>query len=1029
MPRLLLNLAIALSCCQLVSQAGEPAAIDFARDIRPLLNSNCLHCHGPDEEAREGDLRLDTKAGAQADRGGYAAFVPGQPSKSEAYQRMISADRDQQMPPPDSGKSLNAEQIDLIRRWIEQGGVWEEHWAFVPPQRPAIPQVADQGWVRNPIDAFIWARLAAEGLRPSPDAQRETLLRRVSLDLIGLPPSVDELDDFLGDHRQDSYTIQVERLLESPHYGERWGRLWLDAARYADSDGFEKDKPRNVWMYRDWVIRAFNRDLPYDQFIIQQIAGDLLPHPTQDQIVATGFLRNSMLNEEGGIDPEQFRMEAMFDRMDAVGKSILGLTVQCGQCHDHKYDPLTQTDYYRMFALLNNSYEANVNVYASTALAQREQLLSEIEEIESRLKSENPSWREKLTTWSNSQRRRRPDWTVLELENANDNSQRYFDQADSSILAQGYAPTKFTANFRATTDLPEIRSLRLEMLTDPDLPAGGPGRAIDGLFALTEFKVEVASVKRPQETDWVKFTRAVSDFANEDQRLGPRYADREGKRGMTGSAAYAIDGADETAWGIDAGPGRRNQSRQVVFVADRNLARPDGTILTFHFVQKHGGWNSDDNQNMNLGRFRVSATADQAADEWVLPPNIDTLIGRDPESWTAQDWRRAFSYWRQHVPQWQQANAAIEELWQRHPEGTTQLVLVERPQMRTTHRLQRGDFLQPVERVDSGVPDFLHPLEAASPNRLDFARWLVDRRSPTTARAIINRVWQAYFGAGFVPTSEDFGVQGEAPSHPDLLDWLAVELMENGWSLKHIHRLIVHSHTYQQSSVVSPELLKRDPNNRLMARGARYRVDAEIVRDIALSVSGLLNTKLGGPSVYPPAPEFLFQPPASYGPKHWEPATSRAKYRRALYTFRYRSVPYPVLQVFDAPNGDTSCVRRARSNTPLQALATLNEPLFVECAQAMSQTVLARRAADEEILADAFRRCLARHPTRREIDVLSELLHAARRQLAAAPEENVRALASAAKADKAADADSLERAAWTTVCRAILNLDETFTRE
>jgi hypothetical protein len=1014
----------------LITLSLQSQSVDFQRDIRPILASNCVHCHGPDEGARQADLRLDTQAAAYADRGGYAAITAGDPSKSEAYRRIISTDPDERMPPPDSEKSLSGAEVNLIRRWIEEGGVWGEHWAFVAPQRPKLPDVSREDWVRTPVDAFILARLEAEGLQPSPDADRETLLRRLSLDLIGLPPQLQELDTFLQNQHKESYTEQVERLLESAHYGERWGRIWLDAARYADSDGFEKDKPRNVWMYRDWVIAAINQDLPYDEFIVQQIAGDLLPNPTQDKIVATGFLRNSMLNEEGGIDPEQFRMEAMFDRMDAVGKAILGLTIQCAQCHNHKYDPLTQTDYYRMFALLNNSYESTKSVYTNSALSQRLQITARIGEIETRMRSENAAWKDSLNTWAESARDRQPDWTVLELRHAGDNSQRYYQQPDDSILAQGYAPTKYSAVFTAETDLDEIRAFRFEALTDPRLPVRGPGRSVDGLFALTEFKVEVASSAQPDQKQWVKFTRAFTDFANEDQRLAARFADKEGKTGLTGGVDYAIDGSDETAWGIDAGPGRRNQSRQAIFVADRMLETPGGAKLTFHLVQKHGGWNSDDNQNMNLGRFRLSATADDdILAEDVFPPDLVTLLHRPSQSWSDDDWNSAFSYWRSHLPQWHQSNLEIESLWKQHPAGTTQLVLAERPNMRSTHRLDRGDFLQPAERVDSGTPSFLHSLDKpGAVDRLDFARWLVDRRSPTTARAMINRIWQAYFGTGFVATSEDFGMQGEAPSHPQLLDWLAVEFMEHGWSLKHIHRLIVRSHTYQLSSRVSPEMLVRDPNNRLLARGSRFRVDAEVVRDITLSASGLLNSTVGGPSVYPPAPDFLFLPPASYGPKQWGPAEIHDRYRRALYTFRYRSVPYPVLEVFDAPNGDTSCVRRTRSNTPLQALATLNEPLFVECAQALAGALLSREATEQERLVDAFRRCLARRPTFNEAQVLTDLLHTARQQLADVSDKDVAALAAAEPA-LPNNAKTLERAAWTSVCRVILNLDETFTRE
>jgi hypothetical protein len=981
--------------------------VDFNRDIRPLLSDACFFCHGPDAKHREADLRLDTRAGAFGDRDGHTAFVPGKLESSEAWLRINSTDPDLHMPPPESGKKLSAEQIALMRRWIEQGAPWSEHWAFVAPKRPAIPAVKNPGWIRNPIDAFALARLEREKLSPSPEADKVTLLRRLTLDLTGLPPTIEEVDAFLADESEQAYEKQVERLLKSPHYGERWGRLWLDAARYADSDGFEKDKPRDVWFYRDWVVNALNRDLPYDQFIIEQIAGDLLPNATQDQIVATGFLRNSMLNEEGGIDPEQFRMEAMFDRMDAIGKAMLGLTIQCGQCHDHKYDPLAQQEYYRLFAFINNTHEACVTVYTPDEQQQRREILRQAAAIEDQLREQHPDWRERLARWESAVRGEQPEWTVLPIANAGENSQRYYDQDDGSLLAQGYAPTKYDATFKVTTTLPEIRAFRLEMLNDPNLPAGGPGRSVDGLFALSEFKVEVADAKKPNQKTWVKFTRATADFSNERTLLGPLYADRDGKRSnFTGSVEYAIDGKDDTAWGIDAGPGRRNQPRKAVFIAESNVAFPEGTVLTFHLVQKHGGWNSDDNQNMNLGRFRISATGAADAKADLLPAAVRKILDIPSDQRNDEQMRAVFSHWRGTVPEWKEANEQIETLWRPHPEGTTQLVLRERTQPRSTHRLDRGDFLKPKDSVTPGVPAFLHTLsDDASPSRLTFARWLADRNSPTTARAIVNRVWQAYFGTGLVSTSEDLGSQSEAPSHPELLDWLAIEFMDSGWSSKRLHRLIVSSSTYRQSSKVTPQLYARDPYNRLLARGTRLRVEAEAVRDIALAASGLLNPKIGGPSVYPPAPEFLFQPPASYGPKTWNVATGPDKYRRALYTFRFRSVPYPMLQTFDAPNGDAACVRRVPSNTPLQALTTLNEPLFVECAQALAARTLEDGGdTDESRIIFAFRHCVARQPTADESTVLLNMLNKQRQRFA-------------------------NDAVWTALCRVLLNLDETITKE
>ncbi len=1025
-------------CTLLATAAGAGTAaaadtVDFHRDIRPILSNACFQCHGPDEKNRKADLRLDTKSGTFEDRGDYFIIVPGKPEKSRLIQRITAPDPKKRMPPAKSGKKLSPQQIDLILRWVQQGAKWSEHWAFVPPVRPALPAVKNSRWLRTPIDAFILARLEREGLRPAPPADRATLLRRLSLDLIGLPPTPAEVDAFLADSSPNAYEKQVERLLQSPHYGEHWGRRWLDAARYADSDGYEKDKSRQVWAYREWVINTLNRDLPYDQFVVEQLAGDLLPHATQGQRVATGFLRNSMLNEEGGVDPEQFRMEAMFDRMDAIGKSILGLTIQCAQCHNHKFDPFTQEEYYRMFAFLNSDYEANIAVYTPEEQRKRAEIFRRIGAIEADLRHRHPDWPRRMAEWEATVKGDQPDWRIVRPELDASGGQKHYLLADGSVLAQGYAPTKHTTEFTVRTDLPAITAVRLELLNDPNLPLGGPGRSIKGLFALTEFRVTAAPADHPSQKKQVKIVRATADVNPPERELEPIFNDRTKRRRVTGPIDYAIDGKDETAWGIDIGPGRSNVPRKAVFVFDKPITFPKGAVLTFRLTQNHGGWNSDDNQNNNLGRFRFAITTAPNPTADPLPQHVRQILAVPPERRSAAQTAVVFRYWRTTVPEWRDANARIEELWRQHPEGSTQLVLQARPEPQPTHMLKRGDFLKPGKVVGPGVPAFLHPLpEQAPPNRLTFARWLVDRNSPTTARAIVNRVWQAYFGTGIVSTSEDLGSQSEAPSHPELLDWLAVEFMDRGWSLKTLHRLIVTSAVYRQSAHVTPELLARDPLNRWLAHGPRLRVEAEVVRDIALDASGLLDETIGGPSVFPPAPAFLFQPPASYGPKIWPEDTGHGRYRRALYTFRYRSVPYPMLQAFDAPNGDFSCVRRARSNTPLQALTTLNEPLFLECARALARrTVGEGGRTDHQRLEYAFRRCLARKPSANEARALLALLDKQLRRYQSGEVDPGPLIAEDPKQPstlpKGVTAPQL--AAWTVVARVLLNLDETITKE
>ncbi len=772
-----------------------------------------------------------------------------------------------------------------------------------------------------------------------------------------------------------------------------------------------------------------------------------------------------MINEEGGVDPEQFRMEAMFDRMDAIGKSVLGLTIQCAQCHNHKFDPLKQEEYYRMFAFLNNSYEGSVPVYTPEEQMKRANIFSRIHEIEAALQERTHDWQKRMAEWEAKIAKDQPEWIVVKpvVEDISTGGQKYLPMKDGSFLAQSYAPTKHRVKMSVKVETRNIAAFRLELLTDSNLPMSGPGRTIKGACALTEFEVEAAPAGDPKKSAKIKLVRATADYNQPERELEPIYDDRSKRRRITGPIEFAIDGKDETAWGIDAGPGLRNQPRRAVFVAERPIANDGGTILTFYLKQNHGGWNSDDNQNNNLGRMRLSiATApDAVADP--LPAGVREMLSIPSERRSQAQVQTVFGYWRTTVAEFDEANKQIAELWSQHPEGSSQLVLRAREDARETHLLKRGDFLKPDKAVTPGVPAFLHPLPAgATPDRLAFAKWLVDRNSPTTARSMVNRIWQSYFGAGLVATPEDFGLQSEAPSHPELLDWLAVEFMEGGnstasgservgsakrgsqgallatargtvpWSLKHVHWLIVNSAAYRQSSKVTPRLLERDPLNRLLARGPRMRVEAEIVRDIALAAGGLLNPKVGGPSVFPPAPDFLFLPPASYGPKPWDESKNGDRYRRALYTFRYRSTPYPMLQAFDAPNGDFSCVRRVRSNTPLQALTTLNETAFLEAARALAlKTAKEGGATDASRLEFAFRRVLARRPTARESAELIGLLNRQRERFAAG-ELNPWNLATSDPdkpfvLPKGVRMDDL--AAWTAVARVLLNLDETITKE
>ncbi len=1024
--------------------------VDFVKDIQPIFQSTCFGCHGPKKQ--ESGLRLDHKPTVLrgGDRG--PAFVSGKSAESLLVHFVAGLREEGRMPP--KGPPLDPTQIGLLRAWIDSGAEFPDaasvviedrrnHWAFKAPVRPHLPQVRDPAWARNPVDHFVLARLDREGLRPAPEADRITLLRRLHLDLIGLPPTLAEVAAFLADTSPRAYEKQVDRLLASPHYGERWARHWLDAARYADSDGFEKDKSRQVWFFRDWVIGAINRDMPYDRFILEQVAGDLLPGATQDQVVATGFLRNSLLNEEGGVDPEQFRMDGLFDRMEAIGRSVLGLTVQCAQCHNHKYDPISQEEYYRLLAFLNNDHEPVQVVYTPDQQMKRSEILRRIADIEARLRRETPDWPARLARWEQATKMDQPAWTVLQAPFIDDSTsgQKFLPQKDGSYLAQGYAPTKGAPKTVVKTDLDQIGAFQLELFTHPNLPRGGPGRSLKGLGALSEIEIEAAPAAEPDKKKKVKLVKATADFEQAEAPLEAEFQDKpndnpddkpDDKR-VVGKVAFAIDDKNNTAWGIDAGPGLRNTDRKAVFVPDAPIANPGGTILTITLVQKHGGWNSDDHMNNNLGRFRLSVTQSRDVTADPIPRRVREILAIAPAKRTAAQAAEIFAAFRTTVPAWKKANQEIADLWKKHPEGTTQLVVQTRDEGRATHMLKRGDFLRPGKQVTAGVVEALHPLPTdAPPTRLGLGRWLVDRRSPTTARVAVNRLWQTYFGTGLVATPEDLGTQGERPSHPDLLDWLAVELVDNRFSLKAMHRLIVTSATYRQSSKLSPESLERDPANRLLARGARFRVEAEIVRDIAFAASGLLNPEVGGRSLMQPAPAFLFQRPASYGPFPWIDETGSMKYRRALYTFRRRSTPYPMLSAFDTPSGETACARRVRSNTPLQALVTLNEPLALEAAQALGRRMVAEGGkTDAERVAHGFRRVLSRPPSAAEVADLLGLLERQRRRLAEgwADAWQIATGKSERPASLPAGVTPATLAAYTIIGRVLLNLDEAITRE
>lgn len=1017
-PPLSLSLLIALPAF------AAPEKIDFTTQIQPILSQNCYACHGPDEATIEGGLRLDKQELAFKGGDSGKAIVPGNADASLIMERILHTDPKEVMPPPDKKKRLPADQVKLIRDWINQGAEWGTHWAFQPPERPPVPEVKNRAWVKNPIDAFVLRKLENENWSPAPPAEKNTLLRRLSLDLIGLPPTLEELA------AAGEVEKEIDRMIASPHFGERWGREWLDAARYSDSAGYEKDLPRFHHFYRDWVVSAMNRNMPYNDFVIKQIAGDLLPNATQNDRIATGFLRNSMVNEEGGAKPEQFRVEGIFDRIDAIGKSVLGLTAQCAQCHTHKYDPLTHDEYFGMFAYLNSISETSMAAYTPDERETTEELLATIAGIDRQVRKSSPQVEKDYQAWQKEMLDLpRTGWEALELYQLGDSGQKYWPLPDKSVINMGYAATRGAESFTTSTDLPVIRSARLEVMNDPYLPMNGPGRSTYGTGALTEFILKAG--KESGKLQGLKFKNPVASINPPVKPLDPKRFPKDEKRTQddrsTGPAAFALDGDNKTAWTHERDPARNNDPAVLTFELAEPVQSDAKTYLQYTLSANHGGYNSDDNMTYNLGRIRlsVSSSLPNALDQ--MPPLVLLALETPVGQRTAEQEARLFAHWRESRAEFAEQTKQIEALYAQVPQPTWALVAGQSKNPPETRLFERGEQTHPKHVVKPHVPAFLHPLPPGDPeSRLTFAKWLVDPQSPVAARVFVNRVWQAYFGTGLLETSEDFGHQAARPSHPELLDWLACEFMESGWDMKHLHRLITNSATYQQDSHASPKLREMDPKNRLLARASRFRVPAETVRDIQLSTSGLIDLSLGGRSVYPPAPAYLFQKPVSYGPKTWNVETDSQRYRRALYTFRFRSVPYPMLTTFDAPNGSVSCVRRTLSTTPLQALVTLNEQVSVEAALGMAHRILSDQGTLEERISRAFRICTARIPDADEIATLKSFHE---QSLASDPEQMKLLLEHYKPVTLDLSSHPLDQlAAAMAVSRVLLNLDETITK-
>jgi len=1156
------------------------APVDFEREVRPILEVSCYACHGPEKDKAE--LRLDVRE--RAFEGAYAGtspvIVPGKALESSLYLRLVTADDDERM--PQKAPRLAPEQIELVRRWIDEGARWPDehagseakgvgHWAYRAPLRPSLPAVRDKDWVREPIDAFVLAALERDGLRPAPQADRATLLRRLSLDLTGLAPSLAELDAFERDQSPDAYARAAERLLASPHFGERFARPWLDMARYADTQGYEKDARRTQWPYRDWVIESFNSNLPFDQFTLQQLAGDLLPGAGPREKLATGFHRNTMLNEEGGIDEEEFRSDAVIDRVNTTGAVWLGSTFACAQCHDHKYDPVSQREYFGLYAIFNSTADGG-QASGPTAPALDAEGARKLADLRSRraalaqrLESSDAERERAQAKWEGEKRDALAGtsaWRVLRPTSvalASRRTTRVLE--DDSVLVSGVAPPTEVAELTFEPGAGDVDEFSLEALRDPSLPGGGPGESEEGEFVLSALDAYVLRAGGAQEQ--VQLATASATYE----------ASRRAHR-----AVHALDPDNDSGWSTSGAPAELELRATFTPAAPLRLEAGD----RLHLVLKHVSMQA----RHSLGRMRValrraplacepfaglSATAWRMLGPWKFgsreqleafePPPRAEHLARAPHaasypggrSWLErpelvdrvphrldganQVWvfertlhseraRRvelfvgaddALTLWlngrrvvssaefttftdtplrvevelaqganrlllevanhggaggfvfdvgyatserlspslhaalleqprteasaaalRSHFSRlvWPAGRALASELEaldariaQVLADAPTALVLEERASPRETRLFRRGSFLDLGDVVEPSVPAALGALElAGAPPRLAFARWLVARDNPLTARVRVNQLWALLFGRGLVETLDDFGTRGEAPSNAELLDWLALELIESGWDQKALLTRIVNSATYRQSSDVERAAYSADPANARLARGARMRLEAELLRDNALAAAELLVRTFGGPPVMPPQPPGVWK--SAYSADNWLDASGEARFRRGIYTFWKRTAPYLSFALFDAPSREVACTRRESTSTPLQSLALLNDPVFVEASLGLARSVLAGGGDDGARAERMFRRCTSRRPTSVELEALLELLGASRaefEQRAEAAQQRVDAAAEHLPSREVA-ANAPEIAAWMSVAAVCLALDDTLTR-
>ena len=997
-----------------LSVAATP--LSFNRDIRPILSNNCYQCHGPDSAARKAKLRLDREADSRAElKSGSSAIVPGDLGDSELIYRITTTDANEKMPPADSHRTLTPKQIATLKQWVKEGAKYEKHWAFIPPQALPLPKVKQADWPANGIDHFVLARLESEGLKPATPADKATLLRRVSFDLIGLPPTLKELDAFLADISPKAFEKAVDRLLASPRYGEHMARYWLDAARYADTNGYQYDTHRNMWPWRDWVINAYNRNLPFDQFTIEQLAGDLLPNATLQQKVATGFNRNHPITIEGGIIPEEYRTEYVVDRVTTTAQVWMGMSFLCARCHDHKFDPVSQKEFYQFMAYFNqvpergnSGFTPNIRVPPAglekikVDLAAAEQAMKQ---REAALSAAQLKWEKSLKTEPAT-----AVWTPLRpLETTGGRGSTFKLLTDGSTLAGGKSPASEVYTIRLHTKETNITALRLEALTHPSLPHGGAGRAFNSNFVLSGFEAQIGQPANDPKSVPVKFARAAADYSQANYHINA-----------------SIDGNRGTGWAVD-GPTKK-ENRKAMFIAAKPFGYRGGTDLTVRLRFDFGTLHT-------IGRFRISCTQSSSPTlQGTL--SIPQIAGLPAAKRTPQQAKLLRDHFlRTAGPAETKAlHTKIVSLRAQQKKlnsaGSTSMIMADMPNRRKTYILHRGQYDQRREEVFAGAPIALGAMSKNAPrNRLGLARWLVNGQHPLTDRVTVNREWQRLFGEGLVKSTEEFGTQGDWPSHPALLDWLAVQFTKNGWDQKALLKLIVTSATYRQNSSASAKVLARDRDNRLLARGPRHRLDAEVIRDNALAVSGLLVDQIGGPSVFPYHPKGLWlelnnRPGYS---RTYQQGKGNDLHRRSLYTYWKRTVPPPSMATFDAPEREFCLIRRSRTNTPLQAFVMLHDPQFIEAARQLAGRMITSGKSPQNRITHGFRIITARKPSPRETQILSQL-YTKRLSYYQANPKAADALLAIGEATRQQSSSPAELAAWTTVARAMLNLSEAITK-